>query len=296
MQKGIALIQVLILSTVLSVVLLSMNFQAREHLKLAAAVNQYVDAELQIQSAQAEVVFTMLTSQWSQLSTVDINDRDKVRWNFHGKDFDFSGVTLNIQDTSGLINLSSPDINTLILTAGDKSRGLALADAIADWQDADDTRRTNGAEQEQYPQGVMVRNAAIQFAEELQLVHGVDKDLYRKLLPEMSFFTRGINVNQQSDTLIRLYHKSEIAEEIIRLREQNQLRTGDIERLTGGEVNEFSRYGIGPVFRIRFTAKATDVKLSRELTMLFSPYQPTPVELYEFRTRNPMLEPLNDGF
>jgi general secretion pathway protein K len=296
MQKGIALIQVLILSTVLSVVLLSMNFQAREHLKLAAAVNQYVDAELQLQSAQAEVVFTMLTSQWSQLSASDINDRDKVRWNFHGKDFDFSGVTLNIQDTSGLINLSSPDINTLILIAGDKSRGLALADAIADWQDEDDRPRLNGAEQEQYAQGVMVRNSAIQFAEELQLVRGVDKDLYRTLLTEMSFFTRGINVNQQSDALIRLYHKREIAEEIIRLRDQNQLRTGDIERLTGEEINEFSRFGIGPVFRIRFTAKATDVKLSRELTMLFSPYQPTPVELYEFRTRNPMLEPLNDGF
>lgn len=295
MQKGIALIQVLILSTVLSVVLLSMNFQAREHLKLANAVNQYIDAELLLKSAQAEVIFTMLTTDWQQLSKAD-EQRERTLWNFHGKDFQFGQVTLNIQDTSGLLNLNSPDINTLILMTGDRTRGLALADAIADWQDSDDRMRLNGAEQAQYPAEVLVRNAGIQFAEELQLIHGVDPDIYRKLLAMTSFFTRGINVNQQPDPLLKLYYPESKAQEIIRLRDAGQLGTGEIERVTGSQINEFSRFGIGPVFRIRFTANASDVKLSRELTMLFAPYQQTPVELYEFRTRNPMVESLNDGF
>ena len=52
-QKGIALIQVLLLSTILTVMLLSMHHQARQHLKLAQAVRDYTFANMALQSAGA---------------------------------------------------------------------------------------------------------------------------------------------------------------------------------------------------------------------------------------------------
>jgi general secretion pathway protein K len=296
MQKGVALLQVLILSTILSIVLLSMNFQTREHLKLANAVNTYVDTNLLLQSVEAEVTFDLLTNEWMSLSRQDRNNKEKVRWNFHGQDFELSGVNVNIQDTSGLLNLTSPDVRLISRLTNDSTSGVDIAAAIADWQDDDDQARLNGAEQDQYPATIQVRNSPIQYVEELQLIHGMTPELYRKLVPLMSFFTKGINVNQQPDVLWQLEYPVPVAEELIKLRKESNLSSSSIERVSGKEISEFSRFGVGPVFRMRFTASGSNVKLSRELTMRFSPYQPTPVELYEFRTRSPMVEPLDDGF
>jgi hypothetical protein len=203
---------------------------------------------------------------------------------------------VNIQDTSGLLNVSSPDIRLMELLTAGSARGATMSAVLADWQDEDNKTRINGAEQDQYPAAIQVRNSTIQFMEELQLIHRMTPQLYHKLVPLMSFFTRGINVNQQPDVLWRLDYPSVVAETLIKLRDDGKLTSSVMERVSGSSIPEFSRFGVGPVFRMRFTASGSDVKLSRELTMRFSPYQPTPVELYEFRTRNPMVEPLDDGF
>ncbi|HEY9041988.1 MAG TPA: hypothetical protein VIN66_07365, partial [Rheinheimera sp.] len=145
-QRGIALIQVLILSTILTVILLSMNHQARQHLRLASAVQQYTAANMKLHSAEAEIIFTMLSNLPAVLEKN--TDSNGSRWNFHGEPFLFNDVTLNIQDTSGLISASSPNSGLLsqftLRTLGSEQRGREIAAALADWQDKNDLPQLDG--------------------------------------------------------------------------------------------------------------------------------------------------------
>ncbi|MFC0050122.1 general secretion pathway protein GspK [Rheinheimera tilapiae] len=286
--KGIALIQVLILSAVLSVVMLSMNFQVREHLKMAQAAEAYADASLQLRSAESEVMFQLLTEEWQKLP--ELSASKGIAWNFHGRDFQLGTVSVNVQDTSGLMNISAIDRKVLEQLLNNKAAADALVAVLKDWQDPDNRPSDQGAEQDSYPPTIQVRNSGIQFIEELQLIQGMTPELYNQLIPLTSFFTRGINVNQQPDALWRLQYPATQFEELVRQRDQLQLSSSGMERVMGRVIDEFSRFGVGPVFRIRFTAHDSDVKLSREITVRIAPVQPVPVELFELRHQTPLVE------
>lgn len=64
-----------------------------------------------------------------------------------------------------------------------------MADAIEDWRDADDLAELNGAEDREYaaagrPYGA--KDGPFDSLDELQLVSGIDRDLYRTLLPALT--------------------------------------------------------------------------------------------------------------
>lgn len=279
-QSGIALVQVLVLTAVLSIVLLSMNFQARENLKLATAADQYVDARLTLQSAEATLLFQMLTTDWQGQSYIDSQGSS---WNYHGKPFLFADTVVSLQDTSGLLNANFPDIQTLRRLLGNREQADQIYAALQDWQDADNRVRDKGAEQPNYPVGLLVRNSSIQFLEEWQMIAGVTPEIYQKLAPLMSFFTRGVNLNQQPDTLIKATLSDGQAKQLLSLRDSNQLTVTAFEKSIGRATDEFTRFGVGPVFRIRFTANNSNAKLSREITVRLAPLQLYPVEYLEVR-------------
>jgi general secretion pathway protein K len=285
-QRGIALFQVLLLSTILTVVILSMNYQAREHIKLAQAAQDYAGATLVLQSAEAELLFTMLTSSWYELE----RDDRTHGFNFYGKTFGFNGADVNIQDTSGLLNLISPDSNLMSsltdLYTNDPQLGRDITAAISDWQDKDEVKKSNGAEQPDYPQNIIVRNGPIQYSEELRFIKGMTEELYQELSPMVSLFPRGLNLNQQPASIWNLYIREPSLSEVIKLREAHELTAQNFERLTGVGVDEFQSFSIGPGFRIRFTAFNSNVKLSKEMTVRLLPLRPEPIEFYEYRLRN----------
>lgn len=291
-QRGIALIQVLLLSTILTVVLLSMNHQARQHIRLASAVQQYTAVNMDLHSAEAEIIFTML----SNMPVVLQGAKDAAQWNFHGKPFIRGNVTLQIQDTSGLISASSP--NHFILTklvqqvTGSESRGREIAAALADWQDKNDMPRLDGAEQADYP-NIVVRNGPIQYSEEWLFIKGITPELYQQISPLLTLFPQGVNINQQPDKLWRANFPVALANELIRARNAGELSASMFQQLTGITIDEFTRFAIGPSYRINFTVKNGDVRLGRELTLRLTPYQKQPFDIYEYRLRTLPTDTIN---
>ena len=82
------------------------------------------------------------------------------------------------------VNTAGPDrLERLLATAGlDKQTRDTIIDSLQDWKDADDLRRINGAESEEYlkqPVPYRARNGALQDAAELLQIHGVTRDIYR---------------------------------------------------------------------------------------------------------------------
>src|SRR5262249_41942169 len=74
-----------------------------------------------------------------------------------------------------------------------------IVDAILDWRDPDSLRRPNGAEEAEYrAAGLPYKpaNAPFQAIEELQLVLGMRPEIYRRIAPDITVFSRqpGVNV------------------------------------------------------------------------------------------------------
>jgi general secretion pathway protein K len=102
-----------------------------------------------------------------------------------------------------------------------------LLDAILDWRDPDSLKRANGAEEADYTSaGLAYRpaNAPFQAIEELQLVLGMRPEVYRRIAPLITVYSRQTGVNYQiasREVLLAIPGLTpEIVDEYIRRRDE----------------------------------------------------------------------------
>jgi general secretion pathway protein K len=114
-------------------------------------------------------------------------------------------VSVTVLDEAGKLDLNyAPDellLNVLseIGVGGDEAAN--LADAIADWRDADDLKRLRGAEAAEYRRAglsVVPTNAPFQAVSELRLVLGMTPEIYRRLAPLVTVHSRSSRINPVS--------------------------------------------------------------------------------------------------
>jgi general secretion pathway protein K len=109
---------------------------------------------------------------------------------------------VSVQDESGKLSLNMADQGTLTRalanTGIDSAKAQALAAAIADWRDPDDSRRLGGAERHDYQQAGISgspANAPFRRVDELLGVLGVTDDVYRRIAPLVSAYSMDREVN-----------------------------------------------------------------------------------------------------
>ena len=74
----------------------------------------------------------------------------------------------------------------------DPAKAQSLADAIADFRDADNLPRLRGAEEAQYRDAGLVwgpKNAPFQTVGELQQILGMTAEIYRRVAPDLSVYS-----------------------------------------------------------------------------------------------------------
>jgi general secretion pathway protein K len=129
-----------------------------------------------------------------------LDPRPDRRWRVDGveKEFNWGEATIRIaiQDELGRIDLNQADQGLLTglfrsvgLNASDAS---AVVDKILDWRDANPGRRLNGAKEGDYRAADVhqgPRNGPFQSVDELQLVMGMTRDLYRRVEPAITVYS-----------------------------------------------------------------------------------------------------------
>lgn len=117
-------------------------------------------------------------------------------------------VQVAIQDELGRIDINQASealLNNLFIALGvPRQTATALADAIADWRDADDLKRLNGAEAAQYTAAEFSygpRNAPFETLEELRLVSGVTEEIFEKARPHLTIYSQRPQVNASTANL-----------------------------------------------------------------------------------------------
>lgn len=120
----------------------------------------------------------------------------------YGFDFDGAKVEVEIEDESGKIDLNAADeallLQFLSALGVEEPRARSLVDAIMDWRDPDDLVRANGAEDREYAAaglGYKPTNFGFQTLGEVQQVLGMDYDLFEKIEPHATVFSRNARPN-----------------------------------------------------------------------------------------------------
>ncbi len=196
-QRGVALVLVLWVVTLLSVIAGNFAFSMRSEAQIARNL---------LSTAQAQALADAgVQRAWYELMKPST---DIKRWQGNGvvHEYMLEGAMLrvSIQDESGKIDLNVA--SDPLLMGHFKSVGLgeedsvALLDVIRDWRDDDKLKRLHGAEEDDYRlagKNYVPSNSPFGTVDELRRVQGMSPDLYRKLAPALTVYSKQPGVNTE---------------------------------------------------------------------------------------------------
>lgn len=274
--KGIALIQVLIISVILSLLAIFITQTVQKQVQTTSLIKDNHDAHIILATAEAELMQALLTNKRytnrsSESSIVN-------NWNFFGKPFQYGNqVTFEIQDYYGLLSVNHirPGIaqrlfNELGQTNESKTR--QFLDSLADWKDSDDLSRLNGAEHKYYQSlklDTKPRNGYIQSISELFLVR--DSDLISKEHWEAYFSIALIskfNPIQAPEMLLKAFLADDSKfTEVMTLRNDGTLNQFSFYEITGIEPDNFVTFSTGRLLKIKITVNIGESKLTKRFNV-----------------------------
>jgi general secretion pathway protein K len=194
-QRGVALVLVLWVSILLTVIASSFITERRAEMLI---VRNSLSLARAAAAADAGVQRGLLDA-FRNDNAPDLWRRDGQS---HAWTFDGVPVRVEMRDESAKIDVntaSDPLLRGLFLSVGvPEDEVTKLLDAILDWRDPDTLKRPNGAEEDDYrAAGLSYRpsNSAFQAIEEIQLVLGMRPDIYRRIAPMITVFSRQTGVN-----------------------------------------------------------------------------------------------------
>ena len=188
-QSGIALVLVLWVLLLLTIITGSFALMARMDRLEAHALLSGTQARLSAESAINLAVLALRDPQ------------DETRMLADGRVYqqEIDGVLLEVSaiDERGKLDINAMDELTMANMLSGHGLELDAADllaaAVMDWRDEDELERVNGAEEESYfSAGLEVgpANRSFMMTEELLQVIGMEYELYRKLEPGITVFSR----------------------------------------------------------------------------------------------------------
>jgi general secretion pathway protein K len=194
-QTGIALVLVLWMLALLSVIAGSLVFSSRTSLLVAGNLHSQAEAEAVTDAGVYKAMVELLrpptdAQRWK-------GDGLTHRWRFHGTE-----LLVTVLDESAKVDLNAAPtvlLKGLLVALGvTESEADALADAVADWRDADELRSLHGAERAEYAaagKNYGPANAPFEAIEDLRQVFGMHEDLFRKLEPFITVHSRLAGIN-----------------------------------------------------------------------------------------------------
>lgn len=281
-QNGVALIQVLVLTAILLVMMLSVNKEARQQVQTATLAKERAQAAMQLNSLEAELTFTLLTERRrKQAESANLIVR---HWNFFNSPFEVNNATIAIEDVASMLSLTSPaSLERLVagITA-DERKAQQLVAILKDWQDSDSETTFNGAEQTDYP-SVVVRNGPMQTESEIRFLKDIDQALYCALKPHVTLAPRRYtNYFLMPEERQKFFVNPDNVDQITKERFADLLSNDRFEMLSGIPMGDFQNYSASDTLRLSFTVTVNSVKLSRQLTLSVNPNAAEPVKVWDY--------------
>jgi general secretion pathway protein K len=284
-EAGVALVLVMWVSVLLTVIASSFIVERRTETLV-------VRNSISIARAQAAADAGV------QRAILDLYRADNApdKWKRDGSayawSFDGVPVRVELRDESAKIDINmaaEPLLRGLLVSAGlPDDEAARLLDAILDWRDADSLKRPNGAEEAEYQAaGLSYKpaNAPFQAIEEIQLVLGMRPEVYRRIAPSITVFSRQPGVNAQLASREVLLAIPGVSTELV----DGYLAAREAARAAGQPLPVFPPAGGAPagftmIATIRSEARLDDgTNFAREAVAILRPMPRRPVTFLAWR-------------
>ncbi len=257
-RRGIVLVLVLWIITILMVIALSLSYLARTDLSGTIAFmrdmqNKYY-ALSGMERAKAELAYRHF----------NLNKEGSDIWSVDGTEYEYSigngtvRVRINNESSKIDINLApEPVLKKLLMNQGiTEEEAEGIVDSIMDWKDADDIPRPRGAEQDYYsslPVPYRVKNGPFESVDELVYIKGMSKeilygDAQRRGIIDLVTVNSGnrhISIKYAHLEVLKAIPglSEEQAEAIAQRRQEREITSiQDIQDIVGDAMAEASRY------------------------------------------------------
>ncbi|MGI2323749.1 MULTISPECIES: general secretion pathway protein GspK [unclassified Methylococcus] len=210
-QKGMALVLVLWMLTLLMIMAGSFSLTLRRESELVSSVRGTAQARA---LAEGGLYYAMPM----------LVERDPAkRWRTDGTPYSVSlgtgRLTIRVLDEEGKLDMNAASDAALrelfLRVTGDEDLAQRLSDAIVDWRDPDDLKRPRGAERGDYEAVGRVgpRNRPFQVTDELMEVLGLTPAVYQRVEPLITVYTGrdGINPAKAGPEMLRIVFKGDEA-------------------------------------------------------------------------------------
>ena len=195
-QKGLALVLVLWVLSLLTIMAGSFALSMRREASITAGVKNNAQAMAVAESGIAMAEMMLL------------NPDPNKRWRTDGSIYEIiaadAKVRVRLLSETGKIDINKANQALLqgLMTyvPGDAEQKLKLVGAILDWRDADDLVHINGAEKKEYQDAGLSyqpRNKPFQTIEELQLVLGMNESVFLRIEPLITVYSGQSTVSLQ---------------------------------------------------------------------------------------------------
>lgn len=277
-SQGIALIQVLIISIILTMLGIYINQTVRSQIGLVHLMKNSFELNLQLENAEAELLHTLLVQK--RYRKIESENNIVQQWNFYGAPFSLNeNTTVIIQDLSGLLSLNILD-KTLARSvfeqlghSGHEVR--TFLDSLSDWKDKDELKRLNGAESNyyRYIKQSGPRNGYLQTLSEVKHIQ------QSKLLTSeqwQRYFTTEVilsfnPLNAPNFILKAFLNNDAVYKEVLQKRSTGSLTASGFYHITSIEQDEFISFSTGNLLKVTLLVKGQNNKLSKQFIVDLRP-------------------------
>ncbi|MFD2168189.1 general secretion pathway protein GspK [Thalassotalea euphylliae] len=285
-QSGIALIQILVLSSILTVLAIFITSTAREQVKIAQWTEDRTLAFLASKSVESELFFALLTEPLLRSINQETDEYELYdKWNFHGEAFSTNdNVLVKLQDLNGKINAHYPKkelvLSLLQANGASYTESIVVLDSLLDWQDVDIISRDSGFDGESG--AIPIRNGALPNVEELTKISGIPEHLHSLLADNLTVYgTNSFNPMNASRELLSAIATPFITEQILALRNDGMLTKELFTELTGIRESDSTYFTPTSYFEITLESRVGDALLVKKIYLQINPLatKKTPINL-----------------
>ncbi|WP_286271766.1 type II secretion system protein GspK [Thalassotalea hakodatensis] len=289
-QSGIALVQVLLISMIISLLALSFTYTAREQIATATALENRIQASNLIKSTQSKMLYLLLTQQNDEhLEQLYPNSEP---WNVYGQPFVLINdesivIKVRIQDNAGLLPLQFikwPFWRVALENLGLQDQQIKeFQGRFGDWQDKDtDAWIVGEQEPTMLENGFEYRNFPIQLSQEIDLFFESHQVALESIKSMSTLYPlAGLKIQNAPNHLLKLLFPLDVAEQIIAERQNRVLTKEEINGILNNQYDEtYLSFFPANHLTLSIQASVNDVVLQETIEFKFEPFANEPLMIF----------------
>ena len=272
-SRGAVLVLVLMITTIVAMIALQLALNAKEHVRRVQILRDRAEAILQMRSIESRLQFEMLTSNW--VSITERNGTPSFQGlNLVGRAFESSGVSVVMQDLSGLSVMPQP---------GRSAKDLALL-----FRDVGiEPRKAESAAQRLAERQRELDAPPLQDLSDLIAQAGLDASDVDKLRPVATVYPlTSFNPLTAPVAVLRRVYSGLDLDNLMQLRKANALTSASTVKALSSIDEEFTVFSPGPAFWVDMESTFGSASAGKESIFVFDPYVDQPVTIWSVRRKS----------